>query len=233
MVQLFHPAFERLRLGTGTDLLEPLRQTGATFGQVVVGRIQIVVGGLQIKNGGGHLHRNRCRWRRGGAHHAIDGRLQGLRQYHAFRVQLGDGFAHCGKLLAHHLDAVGISAGQCRPGFGRSSDALARQCQQRRIEASELLQLVIDRRMRLEAIRLQHRLQCRRTAFLRWTGLPAEKRQVLRQTLRRCMFPLGQAGILLQHTRGGAACIDVQWHQRLCDGFEIPCRNGPEGVRIR
>ena len=144
-VQLFHPPFKRLGFAARIGKLKTPCQTGAALDHVRVGRVQVFVGGFKVQHNSGHFH-GQCRgWRLTRSRGSLDRLRQGARQVPAFGMQLQHGVDHQAELIGCHFQAIGVAAGQRRPGFGGRCDALARLHQQGGIEPAKLRGLVIKR----------------------------------------------------------------------------------------
>ena len=214
-------------------MLQPQCEPVTTLSHVAVGGIQVFIGGLQVQDGSGHLHSNR---RHGGlcrSHRTFDGTTQRARQSAAFGVKLHHGFRHSSKLLCGCLQSIGVTSGQCRPGFSGRCNSLACQHQQGRIKASELFGFVIHNTGMFQPERLAHSTQEGGRHALRRFGIRAEKNQVLRQSLQHTRLAFGQCGVLLQNTRGSAFGVDVMGQQPRTHGLKKARSNCPESPGLR
>ena len=114
-------------------------------------------------------------------------------------MQLDKRVSHQTELISHRLEFAEITRSQRRPGFLGRHNALARLGKQRRVKAAKLQRLVIHWFEAGKAVSGTHNRKNGRISSAWCNRLGAEKKQILRQAIRRIGFAFGQRGILQQH----------------------------------
>ena len=122
-------------------------------------------------------------------------------------MQLDKRISHQAELVGHRLEFAEIARRQRRPGFLGRHNALARLGKQRRVKAAKLHRLVIHRFEAGQAVSGTHNRKNGRIGSAWRNRLAAEKKQILRQAIRRIGFAFGQGGVLQQHP--GCGTFDV------------------------
>ena len=147
-------------------------------------------------------------------------------------MQLAQRVAHQTELVSRRLELVAIAAGQCRPSFSGSGNALARLRQHSGVKTSKTARLVINRAKTLQREGFAHRLQRRRLTGRGRTGLRAKKQQVLHQLVGNAGVTLGQGCVLHQHARSNALDINIGREQTLAKGFKKASTQLPKSTRL-
>ena len=197
-VQLFHPRFQRLRLGPCTHLVQALCQPLGALRQLLRGRVQLFQCRLQVQDRRGHFHGQTGRRRLVRTHRHVHGARQRLRQSFAAALELAQRIAHQAELVCRRLELAAVSARQGGPGFGGRCNAFARLRQHGRVKPAKAPRFVIDCGKALQAESLAHSLKCWRLSWRLAIGLCTEKQKVLYQAFREGRLSPGQAGVLHQ-----------------------------------
>ena len=213
-VQLFHPAFQRLgrlALAHGGEPLGEPRHAAGLIGVVEVG---VFEGGFDVEQARGDLHRQRS-GRRGAAllrlRHC---RLKFGGERVAEREQALERIANERELLRQAGQTVHFAPGNGRPGFLRSRHALARLCDDGRVEAAEHAHRIVHRLVMRQAVNLAHSSQARRLApVARRLALRTEKQQVLSESLRHVGAPPLKDAELCQQPRRHSLAEHVEAEQ--------------------
>ena len=207
------------------------RQLHAALCHLGVGRIHVFIGRFQVQHGRGNFHGDRGRRRLTGFDGALDRMRHGARQLATFRVHFQDRLAHHCKLVVHGFEPVGVAAGQRRPGFRGSRNAFSHLHQHRRVKSAKLGHAVIERLGLHQFVGLAHGRQNRCAGGCRRYSLGAEKKQILRQTVRDAGVSFGERGILQQDARRTPLQIDIAWAQPQGAGLKEACANFPKHPR--
>ena len=134
-------------------------------------------------------------------------------------MELAQRVTHQAELIDRWLELVAVTAGECRPGFRRRANALARLCEHRRVVQTETRHVVIDRVVAIQTKGQAHGIQCRchrlRRTVAGRLGLRAEEQQLMHQAIRNRAITLGQRCVLQQHARSDTLHKDI--------GVQKPC----------
>ena len=116
-VQVFHPRFERSRLGTGARLADALGQAAHAVLLLRVIELAVFQAGLEVQDGGGHFHGQGGLRRLGRAHGLSHGIAQSLGQYIAGGIESVERITHQAELLVQAANAQKLAARHSRPPF--------------------------------------------------------------------------------------------------------------------
>ena len=234
-VQVFHPAFERLRclaLPHAGHALRHALHAGAQLGVIELG---VFEAGLDVQQAGGSFHRQRRRRRGRRLLRLGCSGAQLFGQHVTRREQALQRLAGQRELLRQAVQAVHFATGHAGPGLLGGRNPLAGLGDQCRIEATQRADVVIGAEVTDQVIGLAHRSESRCLAAVAGRiGLGAEEKQVTGQPFGDLApAPLEDAQ-LRQQPRRDALAEHIGRQQALRLRLEHRCGQLPEraGVQV-
>ena len=132
------------------------------------------------------------------------------------------------KLLGRHLQAIGISACQRRPGLGCRGNAFAGLNQQCGVKSTKLRGVISKRLAAGQPVSRPNGGQHQQLRPFGWDGLGTKKQHVLCEAVRYPFFASGKSRILKNNARGNPFYINVCRAQALRNSLKKGRSNLPE-----